>query len=266
MNTRWTVIVGALSALGLAACFPMPVPQPPNPTPAESFVVPRTCSGYVALTFDDGPTPPSAGLPSNVRLLVAALKRTGLRGIFFNVGRAATPGWGNDRSDYLGLERTVGIVENHTWAHQNQITLTDAQITENLARTTAAIGRPAPRYFRPPFGATNPKVEAAAKSLGLTQVMWTIDTLDYRRIPAAAIAATVAKAKDGDIVLMHDWSHAPEALPAIATDMYRRGLCAGGIVPTSPTPLPADVVATISRAGSTVTSQSVKAGAWTDIP
>lgn len=144
--------------------------------------------------------------------------------------------------------------------------MTTSATANSLSFPDRVRGRSAPRYFRPPFGATNAKVEAAAKSLGLTRVMWTIDTLDYRRIPAAAIAATVAKAKDGDIVLMHDWSHAPEALPAIATDMYRRGLCAGGIVPTSPTPLPADVVATVSRAGSTVTSQSVKAGAWTDIP
>ena len=264
---RRIIVAVVFGALSLTACLPIPTRVNPTPSTADPHAPPRICNGYVALTFDDGPTPPSAGLPNSVWSLVAALKRTGLRATFFNVGRAATRGWGGDRSDYLTLERTVGIVENHTWSHSNQATLADAQVTDALARTNTAIGQPAPKYFRPPYGSTTPAVEADAKALGLTQVIWTIDTFDYRRVPASAIAATVAKANDGDIVLMHDWSHAPEAIPAIAADLHRRGLCAGSIVPTAPTPLPPEVISNIRRAGfPSATTESVKAGPWSNGP
>ena len=63
-----------------------------------------------------------------------------------------------------------------------------------------------PKVFRPPRGVCNSDVIDAAKSLGYSVALWSIDTLDWKGTPSQLIANSVEKqVRGGDIILMHDY-------------------------------------------------------------
>jgi peptidoglycan/xylan/chitin deacetylase (PgdA/CDA1 family) len=74
------------------------------------------------------------------------------------------------------------LVGNHSWTHAN-LSLTAAhRVDEELTRTKTTLEQitsKAVRYFRPPFGARRPYVLRAARSLGMTPVMWNAMTSDW---------------------------------------------------------------------------------------
>lgn len=85
-----------------------------------------------------------------------------------------------------------------------------AELTDAAAIVGTASGQPTVPYWRPPYGAYNETVLAAAADIGYTKtIMWSIDTIDWRPIadggPTAAQIASgvVTSATSGSIVLMH---------------------------------------------------------------
>lgn len=164
-------------------------------------VVTRGAARGIALTFDDGPTP---GITDP---LLAALERQHVPATFFVVGSAV-------RRDPALVRRMIADgdeVENHTDTHPHLNALSPARVGAEIDRagaTIAAVSGRAPRYLRPPFGARNAAVIAAARRRGLRVVLWNVmgpaervsapaDLQRYARDLAARI-------RDGDIVLLHD--------------------------------------------------------------
>jgi peptidoglycan-N-acetylglucosamine deacetylase len=144
----------------------------------------------IALTFDDGPT---RGVTDS---LLRVLEREHVPATFFVVGSAA-------RREPALLRRMVADgdeVENHTDTHCHLNALLPAAIDREIARADAAIaaitGR-RPRYLRPPFGARNAAVIAAARHHGKRVVLWSLTM----RGNAEDLAR---HATDGAIVLLHD--------------------------------------------------------------
>ena len=91
-----------------------------------------------------------------------------------------------------------------------------------------AAGAPAPRLFRPPYGAFNHKTLAMLKRQGLLMVMWSVDTSDYARPGVPRIVASALNgAHPGGIILMHDGggdrSETVQALPQIIQGLRQRG-------------------------------------------
>jgi peptidoglycan/xylan/chitin deacetylase (PgdA/CDA1 family) len=150
----------------------------------------------VALTFDDGPGP-------YTRLVINKLRKRHLRVTFFLVGKQI--------GFYPGLaaaERPVGAVADHTMTHPVLPGLTPSAIFDEIANAKTLIERAAGQpveIFRPPYGARTPAVDAAAKALGLVQVIWTIDSRDSEGADYAGIARNViAGLHPGSIILMHE--------------------------------------------------------------
>ena len=97
---------------------------------------------------------------------------------------------------------------------------------------------PAP-YWRPPYGAYDSRVQAAAAAAGYTKTfMWDIDTIDWRPVSATPTAGptaaqiadkVVTKSVNGSNVLMHlgGWN----TLDALPSMIYR--LRAKGLTPTT---------------------------------
>jgi peptidoglycan/xylan/chitin deacetylase (PgdA/CDA1 family) len=118
---------------------------------------------YVAITFDDG---------YNFQVpMLALLEKYQVRSTTFLIGS-----WVRDNMGIVRRLKADGWeIANHTWTHPNLKALSAGQITSELSRTQKVIssitGSQAP-YFRPPGGATNPKVKAAAARLGLRVVLW----------------------------------------------------------------------------------------------
>jgi len=151
----------------------------------------------VALTFDDGPSGFTGGI-------LDTLKKYDARATFFTLG--------NQIAEFpLPMQRAVAeghAVGNHTWDHQDLTRLGPKDVrTEMADQIDAVTGKslPAPKLFRPPYGAVNDLVVAEARRAGMLTVMWSLDTNDYKLPAAEAMAAQVlAEIQPGAIVLMHD--------------------------------------------------------------
>jgi peptidoglycan/xylan/chitin deacetylase (PgdA/CDA1 family) len=96
-------------------------------------------------------------------------------------------------------------IGNHTWSHRDLSELSPQDLEDDIMHAQDAIvaaGVPAPRLFRPPYGAVNPMVRS---HVPLTIVSWNVDPEDWRaRKPQKVIDQVLAYAKPGAIVDMHD--------------------------------------------------------------
>ncbi|QNP72119.1 polysaccharide deacetylase family protein [Streptomyces roseirectus] len=208
-----TVTVAALAAAGAFAV---------DAAPARA----AACSGYVGLTFDDGPG-------GNTQTLLNSLRANGLRATMFNTGQNA--------ASYPALVRaevSAGMwVANHSYTHPNLTQLPQGQVDSELARTQQSIanaGGGTPRLFRPPYGATNATVQSVAAKYGMRQVLWDVDSQDWNNASTDAIVAAVGRLGNGQVILMHDGpANTRAAIPRIAQNLASRGLCPGTISPTT---------------------------------
>lgn len=184
------------------------------------------CQGFVALTYDDGPT----GI---TRPLVDALRQNGLLATFFVVGEHVRA----DPEAVRYAEAAGNEIGNHTNSHPHltEMTLSTVgyQITEAENAIRDATGADV-RWMRPPYGDTNDEINGIIAAHELGMVVWTLDTNDWQGKSAEEIAGVVGSAKDGDVVLMHDDDEIDlQAVPLIADALASKGLCSGELTPTA---------------------------------
>lgn len=155
-------------------------------------------TSQIYLTFDDGPDP--EWTPRFLDVLEAA----GARATFFVVGHAARR--------YRTLLRHVAAaghaIGNHTYTHRHPWTLTPSDARREVEDGSAAIADvlgEAPRLFRPPHGRLRPTMAEAARAQGQRTVLWSLSAHDWGPLARTPrIESRLARAKAGDIVLMHD--------------------------------------------------------------
>jgi peptidoglycan/xylan/chitin deacetylase (PgdA/CDA1 family) len=100
----------------------------------------------------------------------------------------------------LAAERAAGHhTGNHTWDHPMLTHLTPAKLHQEIYTGIDS------KCFRPPFRDTNAKVAAVAASRKQRQVLWDVDTNDWKKPGVAAIEhAILTGVQPGNIILMHD--------------------------------------------------------------
>jgi peptidoglycan-N-acetylglucosamine deacetylase len=185
-----------------------------------------SCSaGYVALTFDDGPN------ASTTSSLLSVLKSAGVRATLFNIGQNAA-----SNPALVKAEAAAGMwIGNHSYTHPHLTTLSQSQMQSELSRTQSAIssaGGGTPKLFRPPYGETNATLKTVESQLGLTEIIWNVDSQDWNGASTAAIVAAAARLTAGQIILMHDnYATTRAAIPQIVSGLAGRNLCAGMISP-----------------------------------
>ena len=164
----------------------------------------------VALTFDDGPGPYTAGL-------LDGLKARGVNVTFFMQGASA--------ATYPAIVKRAydegHQIACHTYNHPTLTTLSDAEVRSQITRTTAvldkAIGTTNSYILRPPYGDYNSRV---LRAVGVPAILWSVDPLDWKYRNSTTVYQNITKAAyDGAVILVHD-IHAttiPGALNAIDT-------------------------------------------------
>ncbi|WP_246150838.1 polysaccharide deacetylase family protein [Streptomyces qinzhouensis] len=178
----------------------------------------------MAITFDDGPTALTGDY-------LKALRDAGnIRATFFVTGSLASASPDGTRRIAAAGHR----IGNHSYTHPNLVALDAATAFAELRDTSRVVraqtGR-APSLFRPPFGSTDARTRQDAARLGMTEVIWTADTVDWSGIPAETIVANALTVKAGGIILLHDGLPATlEAIPGIVRGLAERKQCAGRIV------------------------------------
>ena len=172
------------------------------------------------LTFDDGPDP--VGTPR----VLSLLREYDARATFFVVGRKA-----QSESDLLHRIQADGHgIGNHSDDHGYRAFFAGVRRMKDwVARSESRIERLIEGRsvgFRSPAGVRTPELRRALRELSLPHVLWAERFYDSTRKWSRADAlASLATARDGDIVLLHD-AQKPENLETFL-DTLRTYLDAG---------------------------------------
>ena len=161
----------------------------------EAHVIIAGHKAAVALTFDDGPW------PETTEQLLDGLAERGAKATFFLIGE-----------QIAGHEDTVRRmadeghqVGSHTFTHMDLSRGDPAERLREIAatdETLRALLGDGVYWLRPPWGFLAPQTAAAVE---VPMVYWSLDTEDWRRLDADAVAQDIIDhARDGDIILLHD--------------------------------------------------------------
>lgn len=178
----------------------------------------KEAAGYIALTFDDGPS------GAITEKLLDGLAARNVKATFFLCGyriekfpeiaqRMAEEG------HELGL---------HSNRHDYMQHMTKEEALDDLAECqsilTESTGVSA-RLFRPPGGLYSQALLAASRELGLSVVFWSVDPHDWDKEKSAQVLPyLLSHASAGDIVLMHDLTeHSVSAALSFIDTMYAKG-------------------------------------------
>lgn len=150
---------------------------------------------YVALTFDDGPS------PRCTPQLLDGLRDLGAKATFFVVGCQAV----KDPDIVRRIADEGHQVGNHSYDHATLDQLTPAQALADLEKNDALLREllgDGDYWVRPPYGLLTAD-EAARLTVPL--VNWSVDTEDWRTKNCDKILDVIYRCTgDGDIVLLHD--------------------------------------------------------------
>lgn len=171
----------------------------------------------VALTFDDGPV-------TDTNRLLRVLRKAQAPATFFVLGQQVQT-YPETLARVARQGHEIGI---HTWDHRQLTTLRPRAIRGELVRTQLLVEQVTghkPTLFRPPYGASDARVLRIARSLGLAQVLWSVDTLDWKNRAVPPIVAKVrGGARPGRIILMHDIHRTSvDAVPKVIKLLRRQG-------------------------------------------
>ena len=162
----------------------------------------------VALTFDDGPWPTTSEL-------LDVLKENDAVATFFTIGEQIS-----DKTDYVETIQRMAAeghqIGTHSYDHAatgggNGVDMTrqspEKQIEEVQMGQQAiadATASEASKVFRSPGGNFHDEIIWNLQPYITSEIGWNVDTEDWRRPGADAIAERLLSVKPGDVVLMHD--------------------------------------------------------------
>ncbi len=163
--------------------------------PAMGKAIDRQDQKKIALTFDDGPH------PFYTEQLLKGLKERNVKVTFFITGQNVEA--------YPEIVKKIHddghLIGNHTYSHMQLGSKNAESFKQEIIRTNEVIKEVTGEdtiYVRPPYGSWD---KAFEKELNMFPVLWTVDPLDWCSSDVSCIVNTVcAKAKENDIILMHD--------------------------------------------------------------
>jgi peptidoglycan/xylan/chitin deacetylase (PgdA/CDA1 family) len=184
------IVVGSLLVLALGHS------RQPKPAAATTQTSSTTPSATPTETpVNAPPSTPRRPAPYWTQKVLQVLAKHGAHATFFELGamQAAHPGL---REQVLAAGNTIG---SHSITHPQLTAISPAR------RHHEIFDGPKSTCFRPPYGASNPKVRADIKAAGMVQVLWDVDPRDWARPGTQAIVHNVlTHAHNHNIILMHD--------------------------------------------------------------
>lgn len=157
-------------------------------------------------------------------------KENNIKITFFVTGR-----WAEKNPELLKMIYDDGHeIGNHGYLHRDYNKLNYNDNREEIYKADIIITEilgVKPKYFAPPSGAYNSDTVKAAKDLGYKVIMWSIDTIDWRKDSTKdkIISRVLNKHHNSAIVLMHPKEETIKALPVIIQDLKGKGYKIGCI-------------------------------------
>ncbi|GAA0839634.1 hypothetical protein GCM10008915_33590 [Bifidobacterium pullorum subsp. gallinarum] len=179
-----------------------------------SFSIPK---GYVALTFDDGPSKHSVDIMN-------ILQKYGVGGTFFFVGTNV-----KKHPDYVQAIHANGFsIGSHSMTHSQMSSLSYKQQEMELTRVAELIENITHEklvLFRPPYGAFDGQTEALSRHQGNKMVLWNRDPEDWLTRDEDKILDYVQHIEaSGSIILLHESQAVVDALPRIIQHLQDQSL------------------------------------------
>ncbi len=163
--------------------------------------------GVVAFTFDDGPNPETSPI------VIDALEKYDIPATFFIITQNITGKGEHATKSREVLQRELDrgyLVGAHSVTHPNLKNATGDQIDKEVDGSLRALALTAHRpigMFRPPYGSLSGAGRMRLHQLDVTEVQWSIDTLDWKAKDGERLRKKVLKMildQNGGVVLMHD--------------------------------------------------------------
>ncbi len=157
-----------------------------------------TVKDGVVLSFDDGPD------AETTPLVLDVLKKHNAKAVFFLIGKKA-----EEQPELVKRIIQEGhTLANHTYGHSYYFDFFPAfKMLKEFMKSQAVIfditGKKI-RWFRPPYGVTNPMMKKALKKSGFIPIGWSVRSLDTVIKDPDGVMDRMKKTKGGDILLMHD--------------------------------------------------------------
>lgn len=167
-----------------------------------------------------------------IESILKTLKRENVSVTFFLDGS-----WLNKNAEIAKRIQAEGHeMSNHAYTHPDMRALSrqaqrnQISKTEALLKSTLNVNN---KWFAPPSGSFNQATVQIAEEEGLKTVLWTIDTVDWKKPPADAIVSKItAKLEPGALILMHPTSSSRDALAGIIAGAKAKGYAFGTVSET----------------------------------
>ncbi len=182
----------------------------------------NTSEKLVALTFDDGPE------ILNTPKILDILKEKGVPATFFVMGKQI-----KEFPDEMKRIVNEGhAIANHTYTHYDSRRIWTDKLRKEIQSTQEEMARVVgkkPDIFRPPYGSFSKADMRLLNELGMRNILWSVDTLDWSGTTAEDILKIVHRdISPGGIVLQHNFQSdrlkgTVVALPKIIDELKAKG-------------------------------------------
>ncbi|MCG7386383.1 polysaccharide deacetylase family protein [Paenibacillus sp. ACRRY] len=173
--------------------------------------------GYVALTFDDGPS-------MLTKQFVDILTEQKVAATFLFVGQKVER---NQDAVIYASEHGMAI-GNHSWDHSLLPKATPQDQSESLSKTNSVIESLTHNkvtLFRPPYGAINNELVSKVKKMNMKTLLWNRDPEDWNaKKPEDIIRYFHQVEAAGGVYVLHENKNTLEALPAILEHLKEKNL------------------------------------------
>ncbi|SER59621.1 probable sporulation protein, polysaccharide deacetylase family [Salipaludibacillus aurantiacus] len=189
-----------------------------------------------APVYKGNPGKPMAGMMVNVAWgneylpdMLKTFKKYDVKATFFLDGS-----WVKNNPNLAMMIKEEGHeIGNHAYSHPNMQQLSRERIHDEIRRTNEVINAAlnvTPQWFAPPSGSYRDEVVKVAREHGMYTVLWTVDTVDWKKPDPASMAdRVVTKTEPGSLILMHPTSSTKEGLETMITGIQKKGLKLGNL-------------------------------------
>ena len=161
--------------------------------------------------------------------MLQQLKKYNVHATFFLDGS-----WAKKNPDMVRMLDEEGHeIGNHAYSHPDLKQLSDAAIRKELEDTNQVIEATLdkkPVVFAPPSGSYANNAVQIADELGMQTVLWSVDTVDWKKpAPQALTAKVLQNVHAGALILMHPTEPTEKSLEALIRGVEKRGFQLGTV-------------------------------------
>lgn len=142
--------------------------------------------------------------------------------------------WVNNNPDLAVEIKEAGHeIGNHAYSHPDLSGYSANQTIDELEKTNRVIMETLdvkPEWFAPPSGSFNADTVRVAHELGMRTILWTVDTVDWRKPDTwEMVNRVVSKVENGSMILMHPTKPTAEGLDTMIKNIKAKGLRLGTV-------------------------------------